>query len=310
MLRIFANRIGLAAGIVLALTLTRPALAAPAAPESKEKTAGSAETLRKALDQNITLEITEQPLTTVLNKIREQTKINFVVDKMLIQQMGYDPDQMPVSVKLKDAKVRSCLRSVLSPYNLGYAIIGDTVLISTDDMVMQRQMKQRVTIDLDKVDMAAALKQLSRDTATNLLLDTRVPGKDAKATVTLQLEDVPLDTAIKLVAEAGGLKPVQIGNVMLVTTRALAGEMRNDPELIQGATTPQQEIQMMQQRRMIMMQGGQIGGVQAIFTPVNPPPAVGPAPAVEKVVEDKPPDDKKPELPPVEAEKKDKPKDK
>jgi hypothetical protein len=207
----------------------------------------------------------------------------------MIQQMGYMIEQMPVTVKLKDAKARTALRSILSPYNLGFAIIGDTVLISTDEMVMQRQMKQRVSIDLNKVDLAAALKQLSKDTATNVLLDTRVTGKEAKATVTLQLDDVPLDTAVKLVAEAGGLKPVQVGNVMLVTTKALANEMRNDPELMQGGASAQQEVQMLQQRRMMMIQ--QQMQIAPLFNPVNPPPAAA-APAADKP-DDKPTDDKK-----------------
>jgi hypothetical protein len=282
-----------AAGLTLALSLTVGlASAAPVDPESKDKVTSPAEKIRQALDQPISLDIAEQPLTQALNKIREQTKINFVVDRMFIQQMGYDPEQMPVSAKLKDAKARTCLRTVLSPYNLGYAIIGDTVLISTDDMVMQRQMKQRVSIDLDKVDLAAALKQLSRETATNLLLDTRVPAKETKSTVTLQLEDVPLETAIKLVAEAGGLKQVQVGNVMLVTTKALANEMRNDPELMTAAQTPQQEIQMLQQRRMLMIQQQQMA--PQIFQPVNPPPP----PPAEKPAEEKKSD------PPVEGEKK------
>jgi hypothetical protein len=283
--------------LVAALTLVlavavAPASAAPADPETKDKAAGPAEKIRKALDQPINLDINEQPLTHALNQIREQTKINFVVDRMLIQQMGYDPEQMPVSAKLKDAKARTCLRSVLSPYNLGYAIIGDTVLISTDDMVMQRQMKQRVSVDLDKVDLAAALKQLSHETATNLMLDSRVPAKEGKTTVSLQLDDVPLDTAVRLVAEAGGLKPVQVGNVMLVTTKALANEMRNDPELMTGAQTPQQEIQMLQQKRMLMLQQQQFA--PPIFQSVIPPPP--PAAPVEG--------EKKAEQPPADVEKK------
>ncbi len=286
-----ARRIVLGAGLAVALCLgSGLATAAPAAPDSKDKAAGSADKIRQALDQPITLDINEQPLSAALAKIREQTKVNFVVDKLLLQQMGMDPDQVTVTLKLKDAKARTCLRSILSPYNLGYAIIGDTVLISTDDMVMQRQMKQRVSVDLEKVDLAAALKQLSKETATNLLLDTRVPAKESKATVTLQLDDVPLDTAIRLVAEAGGLRPVQVGNVMLVTTKNLANEMRNDPELMQNAQQQQQEIQMMQQRRIQMMMQQQ-GGAPAIFQPVNPQPPP-PAPADEKPAEDKKPDPK------------------
>jgi hypothetical protein len=223
----------LAAGLALTLALTPAALlAAPVAPDNKDKTASPAEKIKKQLDQNISLEITEQPLTLALNQIREQTKINFVIDKWTIQQMGLDPEQMPVNVKLKDVKVRTGLRSVLSPYNLGYAIIGDTVLISTDDMAMHRQMKQRVSVELEKVDLAAALKQLSRETATNLMLDTRV-GKEAKAEVSLQMEDVPLETAVRLVSEMAGLKPVKVGNVLFVTTKTLANEMRSDPDLVQ-----------------------------------------------------------------------------
>jgi hypothetical protein len=282
-----ARRVVLGAGLAVALCLASGfATAAPAAPDSKDKAAGSADKIRQALDQPIALEISEQPLSAALAKIREQTKVNFVVDKMLLQQMGMDPDQLPVTLKIKDAKARTCLRSILSPYNLGYAIIGDTVLISTDDMVMQRQMKQRVSIDLEKVDLAAALKQLSKETATNLLLDTRVPAKDAKSTVTLQLDDVPLDTAIRLVAEAGGLRPVQVGNVMLVTTKNLANEMRNDPELMQNAQQQQQQIQMLQQQRfqMMMQQQGNLGIVQ----PLQPQPATPPPAAEEKKVEDKP----------------------
>jgi hypothetical protein len=246
--------------LIIALS---PGRLAAAAPDAKETPASPAEKIKKLLDQTTSLEITEQPLNLALNQIREQTKINFVIDRFTIQQMGMDPEQLPVSAKLKDVKVRSALRSVLSPYNLGYAIIGDTVLVSTDDMVMLRQMKQRVSIDLDKVDLAAALKKLSRETATNLMLDARV-GKEAKAEVSLQLEDVPLETAVRLVAEMGGLKPVKVGNVLFVTTKALATDMRNDPDLSQPVV-PGQPIP-----------GQPVPGVPGL----PPPPGGGPVPPV------------------------------
>ncbi len=231
MLMVCVRRPLVGAGLALVFALAPGSLsAAPAAGETKDKPATPAEKIKKQLDQTITLDIAEQPLNLALNQIREQTKINFVVDKLTIQQMGMDPDQMPVNAKLKEVKVRTALRSVLGPYNLGYAIIGDTVLISTDDMAMIRQMRQRVSIDLDKVDLAAALKQLSRDTAANVLLDPRA-AKDAKTEVSLQMEDVPLETAVKLMAEMASLKPVKVGNVLFVTTKANAAEMRNDPDL-------------------------------------------------------------------------------
>jgi type II secretory pathway component GspD/PulD (secretin) len=224
MLRAFGLRHGFVAA--LALALAAPALTAPNPADTKEKEASQAEKIKKQLDQPVTLDITDQSINAALNQIREQTKINFVVDRFTIQQMGMDPEQMPVSVKLKDVKARSCLRSVLSPYNLGYAIIGDTVLVSTDEMAMHRQMKQRVSIDLEKTDLAAALKKLSKETAANVMLDSRVGNKEAKTEVSLQVEDVPLETAVRLMAEMAGLKPVRVGNVLFVTSKQNANEIR------------------------------------------------------------------------------------
>ena len=61
-----------------------------------------------------------------------------------------------------------------SQYNLGIAIIGDSVIVTNEELAMQRQMRQKVNADFDKVQLATALKQLGRETATNLLVDPRV----------------------------------------------------------------------------------------------------------------------------------------
>ena len=42
--------------------------------------------------------------------------------------------------------------------------------------------------------------------------------------MTLQVEDVPLETAVRLIGEAANLKAVRLGNVVLVTTKAHAIE--------------------------------------------------------------------------------------
>jgi len=204
-------------------------LRAGPAPETEPKPVSPVEKIRKALDTPITLEITDQSIEVALNQLRDQTKINFVVDRFSIQQMGLDPSQMQVNVKLKDVKARSGLRSILTPYNLGYAIIGDTILVSTDDMAMHRQMRQRVTIDLEKVEFAAALKQIAKDSGTSIILDSRV-AKDAQTKVTMQLDDVPLENAVRLLSEMAGLKPVKVGNVLFVTSKANAVAMRNDQD--------------------------------------------------------------------------------
>ena len=153
----------------------------PAPVVPKEKAPAPAQRLRKELDKSIDFETTDQPLDLALDQLREQTKINFVLDRQTLAQMNIDPNQTPIKVKLKEARVKTVLRTILEAHNLGYAIIGDTVFVSSDEMTMFRQMQQRVNLDVEKVEFAAALRQLSRETATNLIIDSRV-AKEANQT--------------------------------------------------------------------------------------------------------------------------------
>ncbi len=229
--------------------------------------------LRKELDKTVSLKIAKQSLTAAVDMLHKQTKINFVLDVAVIQQLGVAPDQppTPVDVDLKDVKVRTALRSILAPYNLSFAPIGDTVVISSDEMAMYRQLRQRISVDLEKMAFADALKQISRQTGVNLLLDTRVE-KEAAAKVSLQMEDVPLETAVRLLAEMAGLKPVKVGNVLFVTGKANANEMRNDPDVAQ----PNQNLINQQQQLLQLQLNGNLGGVP-FAGPIVAPPGVAPA---------------------------------
>jgi hypothetical protein len=258
-----------------------------AAPVAAEKAVNSLDKLHMELDKPITLKIERQPLNVAVDMLREKCKINFVLDSLTIQQtLGFTPDQppSPVEVDLKDVKMRAALRAILSPYGLSFACIGDTIIITTEDMAMLRQMRQRVNLDLNKVEFAAALKVLARDTATNLILDSRLE-KEAKAPVSIQLEDVPLETAVRLLAEMAGLKPVRVGNVLFVTKKETANELRADPDLQQPMPTVQT--------------GFNLGGVivPGVGGGPNPPPLIiATPPAVTTpsapADSDKPPADK------------------
>jgi hypothetical protein len=236
-----------AAGTVLAWVVSPAFLSAapatPTAPDKDEKSLSPVEKLHNDLDKNITIKIEKQPLSIAVEMLRDKSKINIVLDSLTIQQqLGFLPEQSPTPVELdlKDAKIRTVLRAIVAPYGLSYAPVGDSVVITTEDMAMLRQMRQRVSVDLSKVEFTAALKQLAKETATNLILDSRAE-KDANAKVSLQLEDVPLDTAVRLLAEMAGLKPVRVGNVLFVTKKEIAAEMRQDPD-IAAATQPGQPV--------------------------------------------------------------------
>jgi hypothetical protein len=258
-------------------------LAAPAAVDGKA-TVSPAERIQTALQQPLSIEITDQPLTLALNQLRDQTKLNFVLDQQTLMQMNMDPDQLKVQVKLKDTKLKTGLRTILGSFNLNYAIIGETIFISTDDLTTYRQMQQRVSVDLEKVEFAKALRKLGRETATNLVIDNRV-AKEANQVVTLQAEDVPLETAVRLMCEMSGLKPVRVGNVLFVTTKANAQEMRADTDLVPNRPALPGPDGNGANAGFIVGPGGAIGivapGARAA-APVPPPPMNVVPPPAEK----------------------------
>jgi hypothetical protein len=246
------------------------------------------EKVRKALDAPITLRIDKQPLTAAVEMLKEKGKVNLVLDTLSIeQQLGSQPPT-PVDVDLKEVKLKAALRAVLEPYGLSYAVVGDTVLITTEQTAVLRQMSQRVNVDLEKAEFGQALKQLGRETGVNLILDSRVE-KEVKAPVTLQLEGVPLETAVRLLSEMAGLKPVRIGNVLFVTDKKTAAELRNDPDLGQpiGQPTPDgRQIYTLSQGAW----AGGLGGNVIIAQPGPGPGAINPpgvAPAVPPLIEPK-----------------------
>src|SRR5262249_25127289 len=127
-------------------------------------------------------------------------------------------------------KLKAVLDAVLSPYGLTYAVVGDTVVVSTEEGAASRVMRQRVNVAFDKVELARALKRLSRDAGAAVILDSRAE-KVGKIPVSRVLEDVPLETAVRLLSAMAGLKPVRVGDALFVTTKAIANELRNDPDV-------------------------------------------------------------------------------
>src|SRR5262245_36184126 len=76
----------------------------------------SAEAIRKALDQKITLDYLGQSLQETVAHLREKTKINIILDTFVLQQMGIlVPDGVPMAaqqfpLKSDGGKVRQALQ--------------------------------------------------------------------------------------------------------------------------------------------------------------------------------------------------------
>jgi type II secretory pathway component GspD/PulD (secretin) len=221
----FASR-----GLVLAiaLVLAGSAAATPAGKEGPRKET-PADTLRKALDFGVTLELTDTPLPAVVQQLAEMAKVNLVLDKNVSFTIT-DQSEMLVSLKARDTKLRTVLHTIASQHGLTFGIVGDHILISSEEVVNHRQLRQRVSLDLNGEVMVKAVKDLAQNTGTNILIDPRSQKAAEGAKVTLQLDDVPLDSAVRLMAELNGLKSVRMGNVLLLTSEERAEKLRAEGE--------------------------------------------------------------------------------
>jgi hypothetical protein len=204
-------------------------LAAPLPADPKAAPSG-ADKVRKALDQAVTIEFAEQPLQVALNQLGEQVKLKFVIDRVAIAQMGVADPDMPVTAKLQDTKLRSGLRSILSQYGLSFVLIEETVLVTTPEMADYRQLQQRIDVDLQEQPLHQALTQLARKSGCNLVLDRRVPAEARNTPLTLNVNDAPLETIVRLMAAEAGLTSVRMGNVLFITTDEKAAKLRAEPE--------------------------------------------------------------------------------
>ncbi|HEY7310324.1 MAG TPA: hypothetical protein VH643_13250 [Gemmataceae bacterium] len=81
--------------------------------------------------------------------------------------------------------------------------------------------------NFDKVPLEAALKELAH--SGNIVLDARA-AKEGQTTVTADLVNVPLDTAVRMLADMAGLKVVPLDNALYVTSKDNARLLMEEQE--------------------------------------------------------------------------------
>jgi len=262
--------------ILASAVMASPLTAAPAPKGEVKADRTAAENIRKALDTSGKFEFTAVNLGGVMNTLSEEYKINIVVDRTVIQQMGFEPEGMNVELKMKEGKLRQALRAIVGQYNLTFAIIGDSLVITTEEVAVYRQLKQRISVDYDSVPLSKAVKDLATRYGVNVVIDPRtVKTKAAENPVTLQVDDVPFESAIRLLCEMADLKPARMGNVIFVTTEARADKLKDGDSLVPtpGIPTP----------GLPGVFPGVLGGLGGgLAIPAPAPPVVVPPPVAAK----------------------------
>src|SRR5262245_56029060 len=94
-------------GLLLAGAIFIPCgyAAAPVAPKEDKKEESPAQKLKKELEVAVTIEIPESPLPQAIAALKQSTKVNLVLDRGSIQLMGFDPNEIAVSLSVKQVKL-------------------------------------------------------------------------------------------------------------------------------------------------------------------------------------------------------------
>src|SRR5262249_52596277 len=221
MLRPFAKCVGLALALAVALT-GAASFAAEGPAASKEY---PVEKAKKALNQVVTMTFEQQTLPQVVEELRKSTKINFAIDDAIVfQGNATDPESLHITGKLEQVKLGRGLKSLLAPHHMTFVVLAEQVLITSTEAAVNRQMRQPINLDLKEVPVKDALHQLQRELGVNLLVDARTGKAETKITVTL--DQVPLETAVRLMTEMADLTAVRLDNVLFVTGEATAKRLR------------------------------------------------------------------------------------
>jgi hypothetical protein len=190
------------------------------------------------------------PLHLALEVLSDQKGVEFLIDtKAFADQGNADVENQPVHLpRIDRIRMSTVLRQLLNQVNATFLVRSDHIEIIPvqarpenwpgNQEAGGRPVLPLVYAEIEARPLQDALRDISEATDVSVVIDARVAEKEAKTAVTAALKNVPLDTAVRLLADMAGLKAVLVDNVLYVTTRANARQMEVERQRRLGGEAP------------------------------------------------------------------------
>lgn len=174
-------------------------------------------------------------LTEAIEQVASTCDVRIILDKQSLQGRWGDaePKDIPLTLIPPAGSGGLVLRRFLHPLELRAVKIGDYLLVTTEEMAMPRILRQPVQVPVRPQPLTTILRDLSRQTGAIIIIDPRA-AEQAKVPISVALDDVSLETAIRVVAEMAGLKLARIDTVLYVTTPHAAASIRSENDMGTG----------------------------------------------------------------------------
>ena len=126
---------GFIGGSVLLLLLAAGSIVrAQEAAKSAPGKLSSQEAIEQALNVKCSCDFDKTPLSEVVAFLARQRKINFIIDRRALDEIGIDPIETSVTLKVSDIPFRSLLSLALERHDLAWTIRHEVLIVTSEEV--------------------------------------------------------------------------------------------------------------------------------------------------------------------------------
>lgn len=185
-------------------------------------------------------------LSDALEQLSKAYSLTFDINEEAFKEAGLKGEvgrtevAQPTCIPPMHTTIDTVLRKILKrvPHSATYLIRGNLIEITTTEAIRKEFFAERptkpgplpplVSGTFDKVQLEAALKELNH--FGNIVIDARAYSDAPLVQVSADLANVPLDTAVRMLADMCGLAVVPLDNALYVTSKDNARGLLNERE--------------------------------------------------------------------------------
>jgi len=160
--------------------------------------------------QNVSFNVTEMTLEPLLKQLEKDSGARIELSRDLIEIRDKRISK-PLTISHRDVALEVVLNDIVRQADLSYRIVeGDRIIV-------EDRLRTKVTFSADDASLSSVLNALARLSKTNIVLAVEQAAADAREErdvkrVTISIADLPIESAVSLVARSVGLSYRVVGN--------------------------------------------------------------------------------------------------